>query len=60
MWLLHNGQSLQEVHVTKSTYARKRMWQEVRQRNTTWSSEEGDPGTNNLKKLLAAKKSNQS
>ena len=32
-----------EVHVTRSTHDRKRMWQEMHQRNTNWSSEEGNP-----------------
>jgi len=29
---MHNHE--QEVHVTRSTHNRKRMWQEMRQRNT--------------------------
>jgi len=46
----------QEVHVTRSTCDRRSIWQEMRQRNTTWSSEEQEPGANNLKKVPEAKK----
>jgi len=49
---MHNHK--QEVHVTRSTHDRKRMWQEMRQRNTNWSSEEGNPNTDKSKKLPEA------
>ena len=42
----------QHVHVTRNTYDRKGMWQEMRQRNTNWSSEEENPNTNKSKKFL--------
>jgi len=45
----------QEVHVTRSTHDRKRMWQKMRQRNMNWSSEEGNLNTNKSKKILEAK-----
>jgi len=50
----------QEVHVTRDTYDRKRMWQEMRQRNTNWSSEEGNPNTNKTQKVPEAKQAGQS
>jgi len=46
----------QDVHVTKSTCDRKRMWQEVGQRNTTWSSEKQELSVNQLKKVPEATK----
>jgi len=50
----------QEVHVTRSTHDRKRMWQEMRQRNTNRSSEEGNPNTNKPKEVLEANEADQS
>jgi len=46
---------VQEVHMTKSTYDRKRMWQDVRQRNTNWSSTEENQNINKSKKVLEVK-----
>ena len=50
----------QEVHMARSTHDRKRMWQEMRQRNTNWSSEEENPDTKKSKKVLEANLTNQS
>jgi len=51
---------VREVHMTRKTHDRTRMWQEVRQRNTTWSAEEGNTNANKPKKVLEAKENNQS
>jgi len=45
---------VQEVDVTRSTHDRKRIWKEMCQRNTNWSSEEGNLNTNKSKKVLEA------
>jgi len=50
----------QEVHLTRSTYDRKCMWQEVRQRNTDWSSEEENPNINKPQKVPEANQVDQS
>ena len=50
----------QEVHVTKSSYDRKCMWQEMRQRSTNWSSEEENPNINKPKKVPEANQVDQS
>jgi len=50
----------QEVHVTSSTYDRKCVWQEVRQSNTNWSSEEENPNTNKPQKVPEANQVDQS
>ena len=51
---------VQEVHVTRGTYDRKCMWQEMRQRNTNWSSEEENPNINKPQKVREANQVDQS
>ena len=50
----------QEVHVTRSTYDMKGIWQEMCQRNKNWSSEEENPNTNKPQKVSEANQDDQS
>jgi len=49
----------QEVHVTRNTYDRECIWQEIRQRNKNWSSEEENPNTNKPQKVPEANQVDQ-